>query len=197
MKTFLRLFIGGFAILLYLVGRGIRVNLRYSYSPMEYTVSVIAQVVGAALAVLVFVVWRVSRLSGPRNRSSMQQLRTLGWLHLGMAALIVASSFAFVGMARSEGAVGALGTAILSTPDLSIKMAIALLVAATGAIAVTKARIGWSLIRLSAVPLAVIWPVGFMVGAWSAWSSIGQPESGTSAVGVDAGDGEPVPSESD
>lgn len=60
------------------------------------------------------------------------------------------------------------GTAV----QLSGLALLLVLAAGAGASAIARATGAWHLLRLVAVPLGLIWPHGFALAAWAAWSSI-------------------------
>ncbi len=168
-----RVVLGTLGLLVYLMGRGARVSAQRLDSMPEYVISVVAQLLGATLLLFVLVIWRRSRLGGPRKRSHWTGLTAVGWLHFAMAGLIIWAMASLIGMANQVGStLGTIAGSIVDTPDLFIKLVTGVLVAGAGATALSGAKMAWPLLRVTAVPLSLIWPHGFMLAAWSAWSSI-------------------------
>lgn len=173
--TLVRMCIGGLAILLFLVGKGARTNSARLDSASEYWFGTGIQLLGLLLLLLVFAVWRVSRLRGPAKRSPWMELRRLGWLFLivgGLGLLSLVSLFLTATNVDSAG--GMIAAAIVTSPDIMVKIVIALMAIGAGATALAGTTTVWSLLLAVAVPLGLIWPHGLALAAWTAWSSLGR-----------------------
>jgi hypothetical protein len=173
-KVTARVLLGGLGSLLFFLGRGARFEAAQLNSMPAYVVSVVAHLLGAGLLLMVFVVWARSRLAGPRTRVARHKLTVIGWFHLAMAGIMIAGLVSLFGMASNVGSpISDIPTRALSHPDALVKLSIGLLCVGVGATALSGATVSWLLIRITAVPLAYVWPHGFILAAWSAWSSIG------------------------
>jgi hypothetical protein len=165
---------GTLAGLLFFFGRGARATGVKLQSEPDYWLGITAHAVAAIIALLAFVVAKKTRLDGPQGHERLISPLSVGYALLATAALLLLSvSTLFVLGAADPGPSDAVVRRILSVPDIGLKLVMAILVAAAGASAVGGRPHAATLVRIAAVPLTLVWPLGTMLGAWAAWSTLG------------------------
>jgi hypothetical protein len=172
--------LGTIAAMLFFLGKGSRMTGQQLDSALDYWLGTLFQLSGLALLLLVFAVWHRTRLAGPKHPSRGTNLATIGWLYLAMSALITLSLVSLIVAANRPGTpVGMIAGSIVSSRDLVVRLALALLLAGVGASSIARERNAWLFVRLAAIPLGLVWPHGFALAAWTAWSSIGNNSFGS------------------
>lgn len=177
MAGLLRIVGGGVAALLWMIGRGSRMTGGQLASAPDYYFGTALQVLAAVLALVVFVLFHRTRLGGPAPSRRWTSPRAVGWSFVVLAAFLLVSAASMFTVAAVDA--GASGTLMrrylgyLGTPDVALKTISALFAAGAGAAAVARSTNAAALVRLAAIPLALVWPHATMVAAWGAWSTLG------------------------
>lgn len=183
----LRGLLGGLGIVLYLLGRGARMEGQRLSSASSYIGGLILHVLGVSLLILVFGVWRHSRLSGPTGPTRGQSMDGIGWLHLAMSGLILFSGLIMtVGADQATTPADMLFHSLISSLDFRVKFVTGVLALIAGVTAFVGGRVAWIILRSTAVPLSLIFPHGLMLAAWTVWRGIGALDQGTTPLDAPA-----------
>lgn len=167
--------LGGTAsALLFFLGRGARMTGVRLSSPPDFWFGTLCILAAGVIGLVVFIISRGTRLGPPASGRRGTGRSAVGWFYLvlaGMLLLSVASLFLVGGAA--DGPVGQIIRAILSTPDKDLKLITAVFVAGAGASALAGTPVSTILVRIAAIPLLLIWPLGVWAGCWAAWATLG------------------------
>lgn len=166
---------------LYLLGRGARLTGLQIDSAADYYVGMALQLAGAATALLVFVVWKRSRLAGPAPERSHTNPRSVGWILIAMGGIAVgaAASLVILGV-TAEPVMSGLAADLLGVPGVLETLLVGLLAIGSGATALGRGEGARDFVLASAPAVALVFPLGLMAAAWGAWSTLGWARPGRS-----------------
>lgn len=163
--------LGGTAsVLLLVLGRGIRTDS--PNDPRAYWLGATLMLFAAMIATLLFIVSPSTRLAPPPQKPSTTPGRVGVILMIVGGSVLISVAVLTVAAAASPTA-DHLVRGFLTSPDLSLKVGAGIAAILAGMFARARSRHMRASVRMAAIPLALIFPLGVIIGSWAAWATLG------------------------